>query len=543
MAGRILIHSLAVFFFFFYSAIISNGQSSLIEVSGEVTGHWEADTVDVTGDLVIPFGETLVIDPGVLVRFQGHYRVEVRGSILAIGEEEARITFTSGDTTGFYDTITPAGGWGGFFYEHLDPDTDSSKFQYCNFRFGKAVSGNDSISLYGGAFRVIDFSKIHLKNCLFENNHAYRWGGAVYARNSNIVIRNCQFTQNESGRAVLPWGYGGALCFVSSSPRVESCLFDGNRSTGIGGGASFEYSDAIVRNNIFRNNFSGLGGGLGFLRSQPSQICCDNLITENEALFFGGGIACIAAHTVFANNTVTNNFATYGGAFYCNDSAVPSNYNCLFYNNFAYEGTEVYIWDIRSAPNFYSCNVPGDTAGFAGSGGHEGYHGEYIGNMDTIPEFSDLDPYPFQLKATSPLRDAGFSDTTGLGLPPFDLAGNPRIYQNHIDIGAYEWNPGPGIAGFVPENIPLLASPNPFTNNTAISFISPGKGYVYLSVIDLSGNYLQRESKIPVNKGLNSIELQNIIPSAEKLPAGLFVVVLQNDNRKGSCRIIHIPSQ
>jgi len=43
------------------------------------------------------------------------------------------------------------------------------------------------------------------------------------------------------------------------------------------------------------------------------------------------------------------------------------------------------------------------------------------------------------LKSYSIMRNSGTPDTTGLTIPPFDLAGKQRILDNRIDIGAYEY--------------------------------------------------------------------------------------------------------
>jgi len=488
-----------------FATLISHIQASSIEVSGSVSGHWIVDTVKVMGDISLDFGQSLLIDPGVRVEFKGYFQLMVSGRVIAQGMPDAMIEFARSDTTGFSDTLSNAGGWKGIFYEHLDPDTDSSLFSYCVFRYGKAWTTGDSIGLYGGAFRIIEFDKISFSNCLFENNYANRWGGAIYARNANIFIEACTFRHNRSGTLELPWGYGGAVCFVHSSPQVISTLFDHNTSTGIGGGASFEHSDPVVMYNIFQGNYSGLGGGIGYLRSESQNPCSNNLVYDNEARFFGGGIACIRSHTVFVNNTVTDNFSVYGGGFYCNDSACPSNYNCLFYNNYAAEGVEVYIWDIRSAPNFYFCNVPGDTSGFAGSGGHEGYHGEYWNNLDTVPEFSGSGSYPYQLLASSPMKDSGTPDTSSLGVPEKDLAGNTRIYNHRIDIGAYEWNPAPGITEPLSACKKMLLYPNPAKGEITIKFLLDSPSIAGFAVFTMEGRRIYESERKHYPAGWNEI--------------------------------------
>ena len=70
---------------------------------GDVSGTWEISGSPylIEGEITIPDGETLAIDPGVLVEFQGHYKFNVQGRILAEGTEQDSIFFTIADTTGF----------------------------------------------------------------------------------------------------------------------------------------------------------------------------------------------------------------------------------------------------------------------------------------------------------------------------------------------------------------------------------------------------------------------------------------------------------
>jgi hypothetical protein len=515
-------------------------QADSIDVSGTVTGTWGADTVWVVDNLLVPDGETLTIDPGVWIAFKGHYQVVVRGTVHAIGTADQWIEFTVSDTTGFADTLSVIGGWGGFFYEHLDPDTDSSLFAYCRFDHGKTALTGDTIHYYGGAFRIFDFHKIRFSHCHFEHNRAFRWGGGLFLKNASIKIQHCTFTDNRSGRLDLPYGYGGGLCVVSASPVVQNNHFVENRSTGVGGGASFEYSDPEVSHNLFQGNYSGLGGALCYLRTIPQNPCSNNLIIENEARFFGGGIAVLRANTIFVNNTLANNFAVYGGAYYCNDSAFPSNYNCLFYNNFAYEGEEVYIWDIRSAPDFYYCNVPGDTSGFAGSGGHEGYHGTYQNNLDTVADFVEDGLHPFQLKHTSPMRDAGTVDTSGLLIPLLDYGGNPRIYNHRIDIGAYEWNPGPGISENIRSNQRLTLFPNPAKEMVTLSFVLTKESTIRYAIYSLKGSLLQEGSEISLKAGKHSLSIDLYFASNQPVTNEPCLVVLTtNAGTSGSLLFIN----
>ncbi|MEJ2105036.1 MAG: hypothetical protein P8X47_10735, partial [Ignavibacteriaceae bacterium] len=92
---------------------LSNAQT--IVPPGNISGTWTmaGSPYQIQGDITIPNLETLTIEPGVSVIFEGYYTLNVQGQLLAIGDETGIITFTVDDTTGFYNPNTTAGGWNG----------------------------------------------------------------------------------------------------------------------------------------------------------------------------------------------------------------------------------------------------------------------------------------------------------------------------------------------------------------------------------------------------------------------------------------------
>ena len=512
-----------------------------IEVSGPVSGTWSADTVFVVGDIILNSGESLSIAPGTLVLFAGHYKFKVSGSVNAEGTESSPIRFTIADTTGHSDTLTTSGGWFGLEYEHLAAATDSSIFRYCVFEYGKALSA-DTFGMYGGAFRIFDFGKIAFRQCTFSHNMAIRWGGAVYAENADILVDGCTFTDNRCGLSLFPWGYGGGLCSVSSGPVVINTTFEGNIATGYGGGASFEFSDPELHHNIFTGNYGGLAGGFGFLRSTPSRVVSNNLVTGNAARFFGGGVACNRASPVFSNNTITDNHSSYGGGFYCNDSAVPLIYNSIIRGNTGF-GHEVYIWDVRSAPSFFYCNIEGDTSGFEGSGAHEGFAGEYVNNIDGDALFRGAGDFPYALQPSSPCVDAGTEDTTGLQVPTTDLEGVSRVYNGRIDIGAYERNPGQGTGEQTASQITITAYPNPFRERLHIRGEGMKGTRCEVRITDLSGQTVACICDIPVTRGNFLIEADREVLQRILTYSNIYIITCYDLGNTYSVKLINAGQQ
>lgn len=90
-------------------------QGNVVEVGrGEVSGRWPAYfPYWVFGDIKVPAGDTLILDPGVEFVSKGKYRIDVHGTLIAEGTENDSIYFfnTNSDTLhwhsfNFYDSAT-----------------------------------------------------------------------------------------------------------------------------------------------------------------------------------------------------------------------------------------------------------------------------------------------------------------------------------------------------------------------------------------------------------------------------------------------------
>lgn len=485
-------------------------------VSGNVSGNWTTDTVFVDGNLIVPSGETLNIAAGTFIEFQSYFRIDVQGNIIANGLINDTIKFTIHDTSNFYSQEQGRGGWSGIRFNQLLNSADSSIFSYCCFEYGKATE--DSLNSYGGVFFIHNFNKVRISNCRFYNNYSFFKGGAIYLHSANVKICNSTFRNGYSGNKSIGYGYGGGICSMYSLPDIRYNSFFNNKSTGVGGAVSFDFSDPIFENNIMQNNYSGLGGALGILRSTPTKTLSNNLITNNEALFFGGGMCCIRSFPVLSNFTISNNNSAYGGGLYCNDSAAPAIYNTIIWANSGL-GESVYIWDVYSAPSFYYCDIMGDSSNFEGSGAHMGYHGTYLNNLNENPSFFETGANPFQLLTNSVCIDTGIIDAGLLDLPEIDLAGDLRIYNNRIDIGAYEYN---GITGFAKEYESIMgleAIPNPFVSFSKLILKDCMQENTPLLIFNTQGQNIRT---INIEKGQNEVFWDGCDTNGSEVSNGLY---------------------
>ncbi|MDM8555120.1 FG-GAP repeat protein [Desulfococcaceae bacterium HSG7] len=191
---------------------------------------------------------------------------------------------------------------------------------------------------------------------------------------------------------------GGGFYNRNGSPTLNHIIFMGN-SVG-GGEMDFYY-----------------GGGMATFHGNP--ILNNVIFSNNTSTKFSGGLHHYGGDPVLNNVVFSGNSALDGGGMY-NANGNPSLTNCILWSN---SGGQI---DGSAATVSYSL-VQG------------GYAGE--GNRDEDPRFVDSVNGDYQLQPDSPCIDTGIPDTTGLNLPPTDLAGNPRIC-NIIDMGALEFQGG-----------------------------------------------------------------------------------------------------
>jgi len=496
---------------------VSTTNATILQVSGEVSGTWDVDTVQVMGDLMIPDNQSLIINPGVQVIFDDYYRFSVAGQLQAHGMQNDSIFFMVSDTSGLFNLENKDGSWAGLWFERLGPNMDSSTMEYCHFKYGKAITVNeDSVYWYGGAACVRKYSQLRFSNCSFSNNIAYKNGGAIYCRDAHIKIDHCNFKDNKAGTAI-DYGYGGGLCLEYSNAKVYRNYFNRNSSTGVGGGLSFEYSNPAIEANVFYDNFSALGGGLGCIRSEQGHSIANNLFDHNASTFFGGAVAFLEADVLFTNNTVVNNASMYGGGFHINAAAKPIIKNCIIWNNTcaSVEGPQICVYDVYSAPEFYHNNIEGGFEEFTGAG-TEIFLGVYDQNMDLDPQFTSAILFPFSLSEESPCINAGTPDTIGLLLPEKDLAGMNRFQEDHIDMGCYENQGSSGLQNSSMANINLFVAPNPIRNQATFHMNSTHlSANAKLVIYDSNGRQL---SAFDINNRTSihwncSDDYGNILPS------------------------------
>lgn len=147
----------------------------------------------VTDNVVINDGAILEIAEGTVIQFNGYFSIEVNGSIIAEGNPDERIIFTSEYPEEFDLDESQRGCWHGIRFSNISALEESSSFEYCVFEYSKSV-GNAMDA--GGAISCLNYSKLKIENCIFRNNLAERGGAIALRKFSNPQIVNNLFHHN-----------------------------------------------------------------------------------------------------------------------------------------------------------------------------------------------------------------------------------------------------------------------------------------------------------------------------------------------------------
>lgn len=392
-----------------------------------VSGTWlkQNSPYNIYNDIRILNGETLTIEPGVIVKFYGNYKLDVQGQLLAVGTQSDSITFTrfkEGDE------------WHSIRFYGTEATNDSSKLEYCILEHAKYYSGDVRFN-GGNALFAKDFDKISIKNSLLQNNYGGR-GAGVYCDNANINIVNNTIQNNSTNQ------YGAGINVYNCSPLIQGNTIQNNYANDNGGGIYCKLSSSEISSNKIIDN-SSYRSGAGVYCSESDVMLSNNLIANNLSKSYdGGGIAIYSCSPTLVNNTICFNRADDGEGLYIYGASKPQFYNTVVFSNGGRytpynSNNEIYLDSDNADPDFYNCNLQGGIEGIIVNYGS--YTGNYKNIFDGSPMFRDTINKDYQLTNLSRCINLGNDSIANVYLTPFDLNGETRIFDGAIDVGAYEF--------------------------------------------------------------------------------------------------------
>lgn len=194
----------------------------------------------------------------------------------------------------------------------------------------------------GGAIWSTLNTNLTVKNSTFIGNTAIGSGGGAIVTESNALILNTTFANNYAG-------YGGGAIFagIQSNLTVKNSNFTSNSAGGYGGGAIYNdiLSTLNVENSTFTNNNANIGGAIANQGNLTVNNCTfiGNIATGNWPNGYGGALANYGILNVIDSTFRDNTANQFGGAIYnyygCNLTIT----NCTFTGNTAnQEGGAIY---------------------------------------------------------------------------------------------------------------------------------------------------------------------------------------------------------
>ena len=159
--------------------------------------------------------------------------------------------------------------------------------------YGVSFTGNESTGNYGGAVSVLgsgttyNFKKYGNKRTVFQENKAYKNGGAICVDGGGIYVEEVEFTGNYAADC------GGAIAVLASSDAdsyISGSTFTGNKvgasDTDFGGalyiGNNTNGNTVYLKNLTFDGNSAAKGGGAIYVVANAS-ACITGLLTLKQA--------------------------------------------------------------------------------------------------------------------------------------------------------------------------------------------------------------------------------------------------------------------
>ena len=232
--------------------------------AGNISGTWTTagSPYRINGNVVIPKGSTLTIQPGVSIEFQGQYSFSVRGSCQAVWDGTNRIKFTTKTSDrivaeGGTKTVSTWVGWLGvridgaeYTLTQIDHGAGVFRFEGCDFDYVDKSSGASGHpwkeylgSFYGHGYYASDLilndCRVHHQRsdafALYPGSYdfgatdVYYYRNEVYGSDSNGVqtdlgsafdIAHCQQPAGTNARVHFVGGGAYDITNANTSPKV-----------------------------------------------------------------------------------------------------------------------------------------------------------------------------------------------------------------------------------------------------------------------------------------------------------------------------------
>ena len=462
---------------------------------------------------------TIYLANGIYAEDQ-HFPLNLRSYVSIVGESEEGVIFGVGAPTTFIN------GWD----SEKEVTIKNITFQgpvYQGFARFVLIFCKSRDTFVG----VVDKFSLTLENISFRN---------IYPLHYNLPLVLAQMTYPEK--------------LILRNVTVENCMV----STAFYLWGGNVYGDNVRIHNTYASPYGLLAGhALNIFTNDPLRTGGDNIfhnleITNCNSRSIGGSLDCIVKighsflptefRTYFINSTITDNHWStgYGAAINLLEDAKVSFINSIISNE---AGINFMLLneDLPSNLQFLNCLVgpsenPEDTVYNMGPNNTIEWYGT---NLSCDPGFYAWEEgNPYTLGQDSPCIDAGTMDFSIFNLPDwyqfpaYDLTGDPRIYGNQVDMGAYEWQGQVGVENLLaPPTLSMNNYPNPFNPSTTIEFNIPENGRALVSVYNTKGQRVKNLLDADLPRGKHTLVWDGRDANNRSLASGIYFFKLESGGK------------
>ena len=350
-----------------------------------IIGTLTAGTYYIGCDLIVPVGDSLIIQPGVTMLFYNDAKIDVYGKLKAVGTQADSITFSRLNETSTWASL------------NIKSNSIDNKIEYCKFL---NHTSSHTLSLTYN-------SELFIKNTLFKDIQNSIYNPVIYAGGGSLIIDNSTFINNETDI----FEYGSNISIKNSNFHNNSVVVLSYFDQGI-----------LLENCILKNNvtlFQTLPSGAGSTTFNLTIV--NSLLFNNDNVFYtsdnNDNFNIDLSSTLIKNN---NNI------FSINENTSLFSFNDNIFHNNTNLGTN-YPTNLGTLS---TVNANGDST-------------DTYGNLFIDPELIDPANGDFHLNPFSPCIDAGDNLSVNTST---DFEGNARVFDGNydstltVDIGPYEFS-------------------------------------------------------------------------------------------------------
>jgi hypothetical protein len=368
---------------------------------------------------------------------------------------------------------------------------------------------------------------------------------AFQQQNKFTVIENISITECI--------GYSRNIDLIYMDIYIKNLYSYSNYSACLGALNSHQPEQEAIIENIYINNNAQYNPtspdsdanaqlAFGMLGTLPMNVTITNMeLTENiqtqtdwpgssSGFGIGDNINLNLVNCTIGNNSSPGN----GGAIKigpAGKNSVINIYNSILYGD---NPGEIYI-DNEFSSNPSTINIHNSLV----DGGFEGIENVYSwnvvnwmeGNLDEYPYWDVNGDNPYALMGNSPCINAGTLDLpAGVELPEFDLAGNPRIYGETIDMGAYEYQDTVSVLEEIITPITqtkISNYPNPFNPTTTIKLDLAESDKIELAIYNVKGQKVKTLLDAYSTKGHFEIIWRGVDDNRKQVASGNYFIKLK----------------